>query len=157
MPASIPRRADGKFRFPDGAVVLSLASLAVLLTSLVLPAGGFFGIDTCAFHALTGLSCPGCGLTRAFCAISHGQFRDAWDLHPFSFLIYLGALAGAAAPMLNRRFPALSGQKAAMSLRIGALVLAIALLFFGGWRAKGQFEASRQPSNSELLPAEDHR
>ena len=157
MPSSVLHRAYGKFRFPDGAVVLSLTSLAVLLTSLVLPAGGFFGIDTCSFHALTGLSCPGCGLTRAFCAISHGQFRDAWDLHPFSFPIYLGALVGAAAPMLNRHFPFLAGRKAAMSLRVGALVLAIAMLLFGGWRAKGQFEASRQHSNSRILPAEDHR
>ena len=153
MSHSISNRADGKVRFPDGAVVLSLISLAVLLASLVIPAGGFPGIDTCAFHALTGLSCPGCGLTRAFCAISHGQIHDAWSLHPFSFLLYAAVLVGTAAPTLSRRFPALVGGKAAMAFRVGVLVLATAMLVHGGWRAKGEFEASRVQSNSRIFPA----
>jgi len=148
MPSSAQHRADGKFHFPDGAVVLSLISLSILIASLVLPAGGFPGIDTCSFHALTALPCPGCGLTRAFCAISHGQFREAWSLHPFSFIFYLGVLAGVAAPILDRCFPGISSQKAAMSLRVGVLVLAIAMLFFGGWRAMGQVRASHSLSDS---------
>lgn len=143
MPSSMPHRADGKFHFPDGAVFLSLISLAVLLASLVLPAGGFPGIDTCSFHALTGLSCPGCGLTRAFCAISHGHFRDAWSLHPFSFPLYAALLAGVAAPLLNRRFPMLSGATAAKSFRVWVLLFAASLVIFGAWRAKTQWEASR--------------
>ena len=145
-------RADGKFRFPDGAVFLSLISLSILVASFVLPVGGFPGIDTCSFHALTALPCPGCGLTRAFCAVSHGQFRDAWSLHPFSFLFYLGVLAGAAAPLLNRHVPVLSREKAALTLRVGILALAIAMLLFGGWRAKGQIEASQHQSNSRIPP-----
>ena len=155
MTFSVLHRADGKFRFPDGAVFLSLISLSVLLGSLLLPVGGFPGIDTCSFHALTSLSCPGCGLTRAFCAISHGQFRDAWNLHPFSFPLYAAVLVGTAAPLLNRRFPALSGEKAAKTLLVCVLVLAIAMLIFGGWRAKGEFEASRVQSNARTLPAVD--
>ena len=142
MHASVIHRADGKFRFPDGAVFLSLISLAVLLTSLVLPAGGFPGIDTCAFHALTGLSCPGCGLTRAFCAISHGHFQEAWNLHPFSFLFYAAVLICVAAPLLKRQFPAITGARSALAFRLGALVLAGALLLYGGWRAKAQWDAS---------------
>lgn len=154
MPSSMPDRADGKFRFPDGAVVLSVMSLSVLIASLVLPAEGFPGIDTCSFHALTALPCPGCGLTRAFCAISHGQFREAWSLHPFSFLFYLGVLAGAAAPILDRCFPALSSKQAAMTLRVGVLVLAIAMLCFGGWRAMEQVQASSSLSSSRPSSAE---
>ena len=152
MPSSAHHRADGKFHFPDGAVLLSLISLAALLTSLVLPAGGFFGIDTCSFHALTGLSCPGCGLTRAFCAISHGQFQEAWNHHPFSFPLYAAGMVGAAAPMLKSRFPGLTGRKAAMTLRVGVIALATAMLFYGGWRAKGEFEASHVQSTSGILP-----
>ncbi|MBL0211424.1 MAG: DUF2752 domain-containing protein [Holophagaceae bacterium] len=150
---SIPRRADGKLRFPDGAVFLSLISLAILATSFLLPAAGFPGIDTCSFHAFTGLSCPGCGLTRAFCAISHGQFHEAWGLHPFSFPLYGAAMVGAAAPWLNRRFPALTGRKAAMTFRVGVITLATAMLFYGGWRVKAEFEASRVQSNSGIPPA----
>ncbi len=146
-------RAAGGFRFSDGAVILSLASLAILFTSIVLPAGGFPGIDACAFHALTGLSCPSCGLTRAFCAISRGHFQDAWNFHPFSFLLYLGVLTGAAAPLLNRRLPALAGGKVAKTLQVGVLVLALAMLFYGGWRAMGEFQASRVQTDSRNHPA----
>ncbi|MDE3246631.1 MAG: DUF2752 domain-containing protein [Acidobacteriota bacterium] len=155
MPPLATRRAAGEFRFSDGAVILSLVSLAILFTSIVLPAGGFPGIDACAFHALTGLSCPSCGLTRAFCAISHGQFGEAWSLHPFSFLFYALVLAGVGAPWLNRRCPALTGRAAALAWRGFVLVLAAAMLAYGGWRAKGEFAASRAGSHARTLPVVD--
>jgi hypothetical protein len=31
----------------------------------------------CQFHRLTGLNCPGCGMTRAFYALLHGEFLTA--------------------------------------------------------------------------------
>jgi len=31
----------------------------------------------CQFHRLTGLNCPGCGMTRAFYALLHGKFSAA--------------------------------------------------------------------------------
>jgi len=34
-----------------------------------------------------GMPCPGCGITRAFCFASHGQFRDAFVYHPLWPLI----------------------------------------------------------------------
>lgn len=153
MAASATHRADGRLRFPDGAVFLSLVCLAILLASLALPAQGFPGIDTCAFHALTGLSCPGCGLTRAFCAISRGEFLDAWRLHPFSFPLYAGVLLGLAAPFLDRRFPALAGGAWAKAFRTGVLAMAVAMLIFGAWRARGQSSAAHAPSGSRGLRA----
>jgi len=35
----------------------------------------------CAFYNLTHLPCPGCGLTRSFCAIAKGQFIAAFNFH----------------------------------------------------------------------------
>lgn len=54
------------------------------------------GISLCLFHAVTGLECPGCGMTRAFCAISHGRIVEAFHLNLFSiplYLFFLGILA----------------------------------------------------------------
>ncbi len=152
MDQSFLIRTDGKLRFPDGAVLFSLACLALLMASRLLPPDGIPGVDLCAFHALTALPCPGCGLTRAFCAISNGQFQDAWSLHPFSFPLYAAVLVGAAAPMLNRRFPVLSGATAAKSFRVWVLLFAASLVIFGAWRAKAQWKASRAalPTRSVL-------
>ena len=32
---------------------------------------------TCTFHRLTGLNCPGCGMTRALYALLHGEVKTA--------------------------------------------------------------------------------
>lgn len=32
----------------------------------------------CQMKMLTGLDCPGCGLTRSFIALAHGQWRDSF-------------------------------------------------------------------------------
>lgn len=136
MTGSAIHRAIGKPKLPDGAVFLSLICLVLLLTSLVLPSGGIPGMDLCGFHAWTGLPCPSCGLTRAFCALSRGHLQEAWALHPFSFPLYGLLLGGIAAPLLTHRFPALTGARAAKAFRLGALILAAALLIFGVWRAR---------------------
>jgi hypothetical protein len=49
-------------------------------------------LPRCAFHALTGLQCPGCGGLRASHHLLHGHFATAWQLNP---LIILGAILGA--------------------------------------------------------------
>jgi len=36
---------------------------------------GFYPV--CQFHRLTGLNCPGCGMTRALYALLHGHFSTA--------------------------------------------------------------------------------
>ncbi len=47
----------------------------------------------CPFHALTGLPCPGCGLTRSVLALLHGNFAQSIALHPFGPLLFFALLA----------------------------------------------------------------
>src|ERR1700761_3055687 len=48
-----------------------------------LPASALAHAPSCIFHAVTGLNCPFCGMTRDFTAILHGQKPQ---LNPFSWM-----------------------------------------------------------------------
>ena len=52
---------------------------------------GFFPV--CPLYALTGLACPGCGLTRGFHALFHGDILTALDYNAYLpvFAVMLGA------------------------------------------------------------------
>ena len=45
--------------------------------------------NLCLFRGLTGQPCPGCGMTRALCALSHGELWRALRFNPLSPLVYL--------------------------------------------------------------------
>jgi len=65
----------------------------VLAASFLLPLPGSDGHiehlpSICPFYALTGLPCPGCGLTRAFICLGHGHWRDSLHWHPLGWLVY---------------------------------------------------------------------
>ena len=69
--------------------------------------GQYFTI--CGFKVLTGLPCPGCGLTHSFCAIGRGDLGSAFyfnavgpPLYLMSFLVWLRflfALTGVRRPV----------------------------------------------------------
>ena len=42
----------------------------------------------CYFHKITGFSCPTCGLTRSFHAVSHLHLQEAFQLHLMGPVIY---------------------------------------------------------------------
>ncbi len=59
---------------------------------------GFF--PACPFHTLTGLNCPGCGLTRGFHALLHGDVLTALYFNALLpvyvlFFLYLFVLLGS--------------------------------------------------------------
>jgi hypothetical protein len=50
----------------------------------------------CTMKRLLGHGCPTCGLTRAFCALGHGELARALDYHVASPLVYALFWIGAA-------------------------------------------------------------
>jgi hypothetical protein len=48
----------------------------------------------CLFHRMTGLNCPGCGMTRAAYAVLHGNFGEAFRLNPMGMVLLPAALLG---------------------------------------------------------------
>jgi len=67
-------------------ILLYWLLLVALLAATFLPLPR---LPVCQFKALTGLPCPGCGLTRSMMAISRGRFAQAYAYHPFGFVLYL--------------------------------------------------------------------
>jgi len=61
-------------------------SLALLFLVSHLPPGGA-GVPVCLFRALSGLPCPGCGLTRALSSLLDGRAAAAFAYHPFVFIL----------------------------------------------------------------------
>ena len=70
-----------------GVMAMSAGSAAVWYFDPT--TAGFFPV--CPLYSMTGLACPGCGLTRGFHALFHGDLLTALDynaLIPLFFLIF---------------------------------------------------------------------
>ncbi|HWS99935.1 MAG TPA: DUF2752 domain-containing protein [Pyrinomonadaceae bacterium] len=86
------RSSSGDWR----ARCVLLGLTAVFVVAALWDAGDELGVTLCPFRALTHHPCPGCGMTRAFCALMHGELWRAVRLNPFSPLLFLAALAAWA-------------------------------------------------------------
>lgn len=71
-------------------VFLVLASLVYMFNPSETPI-----FPTCLFHSLTGIYCPGCGMTRALHQIMHGHVWAAFCMNPLIILLLPAVLAGA--------------------------------------------------------------
>ncbi len=60
--------------------------LKILLTAILLI---WYLTIGCPFKWLTGISCPGCGMTRAFFSLISGDFMAAWNFHPLIYFLPL--------------------------------------------------------------------
>lgn len=61
------------------------------------------GPTLCPFALLTGVACPGCGLTRAGAALIRGDALAAWELHPLIGVVALWLVGFWTAGLLRRR------------------------------------------------------
>jgi hypothetical protein len=48
--------------------------------------------STCLSHSLFGVDCPGCGLTRSFVYLAHGDWQHSWQMHRLGWLLALAVL-----------------------------------------------------------------
>lgn len=84
--------------FGDRAV-LALAAAVIVLAVALQPsdaAVSLFGWDVpalCTFRRLTGHPCPGCGLTRSFAFLAHGQVLDAFRMNPLGPFAFAATVA----------------------------------------------------------------
>ena len=80
-----PRERWGKLAAHDKMLLLAIP--------FILAASYFYqpychrGPVICTFRAMTGLPCPGCGLTRAFCEIARGNIGASLAMHPLGLVL----------------------------------------------------------------------
>ncbi len=88
-----PRRPDPKFHL----VWLCLAAGVVLLSMLMevrnseqvnIPFTQIPLPELCSFRKMTGMDCAGCGMTRCFISLGHGDLPGAWNFNPAGILLY---------------------------------------------------------------------
>lgn len=78
---------------------------AVLMVSVLLkPSTGEY-FTVCGFKNVTGLPCPGCGLTHSFCALARGNVGEAFEfnlLGPFLYAVLVLVWVRSAFVLFNR-------------------------------------------------------
>ncbi len=66
-------------------------NIILILASVIIIAVAYLTIH-CPIRFLTGLSCPGCGMTRALFAFLRLDFKKAFYYHPAIFIMPLAAV-----------------------------------------------------------------
>lgn len=97
-----PRDAEAS-RSLARLVAVGLAAVFVISVIHHPSEGNYFTI--CGFKNLTGLPCPGCGLTHSFCAFGKGHLLAAFEwnlLGPPLFLLFVAVWFRALCVLLDR-------------------------------------------------------
>ena len=85
----LPAKSAANERILAAVGILTAAFGVFVITYFNPTTAGFF--PACPLHATTGLNCPGCGMTRGFHALFHGDILSA--LH-FNALLPIFLLVG---------------------------------------------------------------
>jgi Protein of unknown function (DUF2752) len=82
-----------------GCVFWMLGGLSILLLAATMSVGEMGRVylpaisvpvpETCTTRYRFGISCPGCGMTRAFIHFAHGRFTDGLQLNPIALLVFV--------------------------------------------------------------------
>lgn len=92
---------------PRPGLLAGGGAAAIAVAAALDPAVVADGPVICPFRLLSGLPCPGCGLTRSWVYLMHGHWSDAVAANPFGILSLLSVVAVIVAVVvaLVRRQP----------------------------------------------------
>ena len=120
-----PKISSAAARFAGVALAATALGVAAVVYFFNPTTHTFYPV--CQFHRLTGLNCPGCGMTRALYALLHGNFSAALRDNAL-FVLAPGVLLVRGLWFLVKK---LNGRPAGEFIPANFLwlLLAIALLF----------------------------
>ena len=91
--AQTPRWGFSAALGPSVGLTATVAACALAAAATVSPDAVHDGPVVCPFRLMTGLPCPGCGLTRSWVYLLHGQPGAATAANPFGILVLLASVA----------------------------------------------------------------
>jgi len=83
--------------------------------------------SVCLFHAVTGLPCPACGLTRSFVCLAHGHLTESLRYHPLGPLLFAVMLATVIYALAERLRP---GLRVSVTPHLRGLIPLCAVVIF---------------------------
>lgn len=102
--------------------VAALGVGAIAAAAVLTPHDATAGPVVCPFRLMTGLPCPGCGLTRSWVFWLHGDWQAGLAANPFGIVLLLAAVGFAAATaralVTHRPVPALEDLVRRRSVRL---------------------------------------
>ena len=129
---------------PRGDASSLLRRVLSLCAGLAILALGLYALDIgCAFRFVTGVPCPGCGMTRAWLAALRGDLAAAVAYHPLFWAVPVAfalVFAQERLPRWRRACIAAAGVLAVAFVALWAVRLVLpadAGLFFGGMAPAG--------------------
>jgi len=93
-PTAAPRRSLWLRWWSNHAATLALSVVVLFLSVVMTPSTGFLHLgsftvpELCAWRRIFGIECLGCGMTRSFVFLGHGQATAAWDINHLGPLLY---------------------------------------------------------------------
>ncbi len=100
---------------------------AIMLIIAYFAVGKNYLYSLCPMVVVTGLPCPGCGLTRAGILLLRGDFAGAFRLHPFIYLI-----AGYAGVFGWNRY--VRKRRMGRGLKVLLSLILVLMMLFYVWR-----------------------
>ncbi len=114
----------------DRALWASLSVLALAGAAYALRVTGGAGwMPGCVFRKLTGLDCPGCGMTRGTYALLHGRVGEAFAFNPVGMILLPLAMVALSIEVMGW----VRGKPMPFRLnpgRWGAIIVAVVLIVF---------------------------
>lgn len=112
-------------RFLAAAGVLSVGGASFFVWYFNPSVQGFFPV--CPLYKLTGLACPGCGLTRGFHALFHGDVLTALDFNAMLpvYAVFFGYI------FLGLFLIAVRGRGVSLKFLHPAIIAAFLIVSFG--------------------------
>ena len=107
------------------------AASALVLSAVLTLASVQSAPVLCPHRRATGLMCPGCGLSRSFVSLSHGDIVAAFHFHVFGPLVYLIFVASLLWMVVPQRLrPASDHAGLTWTWRVGSAVVVSAWLLW---------------------------